>query len=427
MLKINLCGIIFFLGIWGIPHVFADDFHYVNMIVGNRASGVAGAYTALSDDPAGCYYNPAGIAFAPNLSLSASVNAYSSSSKTYKKVLTGISGDTMDWEQVSSSLLPNFFGIVRKFGKGMFGLSYAVPDSIQRRQKQYFHDIATEDANNPVTSYMININDNDKTYLFGPSYAYAFSDSLSLGTTCYIYYRDREIIRNQLLQFEQGEHFLMNYYETVKDWGVRPIVGVIWEVLDKLALGMSVSRILILSNDTQQQDIYRNTVPSEPVSFESFEYDFSDTDAIHFMSLNSSEKKEFPFSISLGACYFVSPKLLYSCDVSINTAVSDKEAVFNVSLGTEYYFKDTLAVRCGIYTDNANTPDLSSESINQAEHIDIYGMSLSCTLFQRVSSMTLGVSYGFGNGDAQMITDRPQIQDAAIRNIACYLSASYNY
>ena len=64
------------------PGVFADDLHYVNMLVGNRAAGLGGAYTAISDDPAGCFYNPAGIAFSPYTSLSASVNAFSTSTKT---------------------------------------------------------------------------------------------------------------------------------------------------------------------------------------------------------------------------------------------------------------------------------------------------------------------------------------------------------
>lgn len=409
------------------PHGIADDFHYVNTIVGNRASGVAGAYAALSDDPAGCYYNPAGIAFAPNLSLSASMNAFSSSSKTYKDVLTGASGGTEDWEQVSSSLLPNFFGIVRKFGNGMLGVSYAVPDSIQRRQKQLFQNIASTDSGNPVSSYIININDMDKTYLFGPSYAYALSDALSIGATAYIYYRDREIIRNQLLQFYQGEHILMNYYETLKNWGVKPIIGIMYEPLDKMALGLTLSRIIILSNDTQQQDIYRNTVADDPVTVDSREYDFSDTHAIHFKSRDFSDTDDFPFSISLGAAYFVSPKLLYSLDVTFNTEVSDKESVFNLNLGTEYYFRDSLAMRCGFYTDNANTPDLSSDSVNQDEHIDIYGMSLSFTLFQRMSSMTIGISYGFGSGEAQMISNVAEVQDMTVQNVTCYLSASYNY
>ena len=55
------CWLILFVA----PAVFADDLHYVNMLVGNRAAGLGGAYTAISDDPTGCYYNPAGIAFSP--------------------------------------------------------------------------------------------------------------------------------------------------------------------------------------------------------------------------------------------------------------------------------------------------------------------------------------------------------------------------
>ena len=243
------CCLIFFVA----PGVFADDFHYVNMLVGDRAAGLGGAYTAISDDPAGCFYNPAGIAFTPYISLSASANAFSTSVKTYKHAIRDVNGNTLDWEQESSSLLPNFFGMVRKFGSGKLGLSYAVSDSIQRRQKQTFYNIKSIYPDNNIETYTININDNDKTYLFGPSYAYEFSDSFSIGVTLYIYYRDLEIIRTQLLQFEQGQHYLVNYYERKTDWGYKPIIGAIWEPLDKLAIGLSFSKIYVTSSDNQQQ------------------------------------------------------------------------------------------------------------------------------------------------------------------------------
>ncbi|MDY7035416.1 MAG: aromatic hydrocarbon degradation protein, partial [Thermodesulfobacteriota bacterium] len=42
-----------------VSDAFADDYHYVNMLVGDRATGLGGAYTAVSDDPAGCFFNPA--------------------------------------------------------------------------------------------------------------------------------------------------------------------------------------------------------------------------------------------------------------------------------------------------------------------------------------------------------------------------------
>ncbi len=405
----------------------ADDFHYVNTIIGNRAAGLAGAYTALSDDPAGCYYNPAGIAFASNLSLSASVNAYGTHIKKYKAALSKTNGITLDWEQISENLLPNFFGIVRKIGQGSVGFSFVVSDSTQIRQKQYFNDIASTYADNDIASYMININDIDKTYLFGPTYAYPFSDSFSIGATLYWYYKDREIIRNQVLQFEQGQHYLMNYYETKIDQGIRPIIGIMYEPIDKLAIGFSVSKILLLSNDTQQHDIFRNTISENPVVIDSLEYDFSDTDTLYFKNANSDEKDDLPLTIALGFSYFVSSKFLFTADVIYYQETDDKENVLNLSFGTEYYIKEFLALRCGVFTDNANTAELSSTDINQQEHIDILGINLSFTLFQKVSCLTLGMSYGFGNGQSQIITDSIQLQDAEIQNITAYLSASYSY
>jgi len=107
--------------------VQADDYHYVNMLVGDRAAGMAGAYTAVADDTAGLFYNPAGIVYAPGSSLSGSMNAYQQNSTNYKQVL----GGQYDWKRSSGTLLPNFFGIVQPLGNGMVGFSYAVPNSIE--------------------------------------------------------------------------------------------------------------------------------------------------------------------------------------------------------------------------------------------------------------------------------------------------------
>ncbi len=424
--NIKVLSIIFCLALTFFSDVLADDAHYVNMIVGNRSSGLGGAYTALSDDPSGCYYNPAGIAFAPAESLSASVNAINKSTKIYRDALNTAGGGSQDWEQESFSLLPNYFGIVKKIGPGVLGLSYAVPDSIDRRLQQHFYNIASIDPNNDVETYIININDNDKTYLFGPSYAYGFSDSLSIGATVYVYYRDMEFIRNQLLQFEQGEHVLANFYDTKEDWGFKPVLGVIFEPLDKLAIGLSVSKIYITSSDNDMQTIYRNTF-SPDYNYNGASYDFSMTDTILYTTLSTGEKDKFPLTVSLGFAYFFSSKLLIAGDMVYSEKIDEKETVVNVSLGTEYYFRDDMALRTGFYTDYANTEDVSSGYANQEEHVDIYGLNFSLTRFSRSSSITLGFSYGQGTGDAQIISDSTVIQDVVIRNTTFYISSSYNY
>ncbi len=418
ILKINLHTIIFFLLITIGSYAIADEYHYINMLIGDRASGLGGAYTALSDDTAGCYYNPAGIAFASANSLSASVNAVSISKKIYKEALIGTNGDTYDWEQEFSSLLPNYFGILKKVGPGMLGLSYAVPDAINRRQKQIFSNIRSKYPSNPIDKYSLNMNDSDKTYLIGPSYAYSLSDSLSIGATLYVYYRDMEFIRNDLLEFDQGQHSFSNTYQTTKDWGYKPILGVIFEPIDKLALGLSISKIFITSSSDDLQYIARSSV------------DNSDPDDILFfpdLHLSSFDDDDFPLTASVGLAYFFSPKLLIAGDMAYYEGISGKESSFNFAIGTEYYFTDIYALRSGFYTDNANTSELSSNGVNQDEHVDIYGISLSLSRFSKNSSITLGFSYGIGNGEANVIQDSNAIYDVSIENISFYISSTYNY
>ena len=41
--------------------VMADVDHNIKGAFGDRAAGMSGAYTAVSDDASGAYYNPAGL------------------------------------------------------------------------------------------------------------------------------------------------------------------------------------------------------------------------------------------------------------------------------------------------------------------------------------------------------------------------------
>ncbi|MEO0815174.1 MAG: UPF0164 family protein, partial [Myxococcota bacterium] len=54
----------------------ADDTHYQDFVVGGRAVGLGGAFTALADDPSGVFYNPAGIADVEETNLQVSASLY---------------------------------------------------------------------------------------------------------------------------------------------------------------------------------------------------------------------------------------------------------------------------------------------------------------------------------------------------------------
>jgi len=64
-----------------------DQFHYANVLMGDRAMGLGGAFTAVADDASGLIYNPAGLAFALSNDISGSGNAFYRKKVTYKRTM----------------------------------------------------------------------------------------------------------------------------------------------------------------------------------------------------------------------------------------------------------------------------------------------------------------------------------------------------
>ena len=216
----------------------ADDYHYINMQIGDRAAGMAGAYTAISDDPAGMFYNPAGVSFIGSRNLSASMNAYHITNISYKNVLGG-----GDWSRDSGSLVPNYFGIAQPLGEGVFGFSYAVTDSIVENQDSVFYTL----PGTSIKQFTLNLNKEAKTYKLGPSYARSFGDEFALGLTLYGHFRNTETIFNQNIIFNDNTYEWSNQYVQTSEMGLEPVLGVMWSPFDKLSLGVSVRTTMLLS------------------------------------------------------------------------------------------------------------------------------------------------------------------------------------
>lgn len=382
----------------------ADEFHYNNILIGDRASGMGGAYTAVSDDPGGMYYNPAGIAYTTGKNLSASVNAYSVSNRTYKGVING-----KDWTRTSSTLLPNFFGIIQPVGKLKLGFSYAVPDSNQEDQDQKFDS----------DTIVINFNNNNNTNLFGPSVAVQVSDSFSVGATLYAHKRSTEAILNTSVVNAAIIDQWSNGYVESDEWGLRPIVGVMWAPKDKLSLGLTVSKTIVLASDILRQTTSYD--PAASVSARAYdEYGY---------------KRKYPYQVSAGVAFFPDSSLLLSGDVSYYSAyeytwlngLEKREAVINGALGAEYYLNKNWAVRGGLFTDYANTPKVVAGGTDQKEHIDMYGGSLTVSHFTKNTSISCGGSYKYGSGKSQVRGGNTPIQDASSNNWTIFVSSSYSY
>lgn len=391
------------------PLAIADSNHYNNMLIGDRASGMAGAYAAVSDDPSGLYYNPAGIVYAGSRNFSASVNAYHTSSTRYKNVIGG-----QDWERTSSSLLPNFFGVVQPLGKGLIGFSYAVTDSVI--EDQDFSTLVGADR------FIMNLNYRDSTNKFGPSYAYPISDSLAVGATLYAHFRNTKLIANQMVQSTTSPTFLLNnVYNEADETGIEPILGIMWSPADRVSIGASVRKTSIINSSWGIQTMAASDTSTPIITFPANSNGYGE------------DKRNMPTETRIGAAYFPSNRLLLSADMTHHSATEAsgpfpaKEATLNIALGVEYYPSSTWAVRTGFYTNNSNNPAPDASKTDQDDHIDLRGVTLSLTHITRTSSLTGGIGYAKGSGEAQPYSQDNQIRDVEASSFTAYLSSSYSY
>lgn len=398
----------------------ADDFHYKSLLVGNRAAGMAGAYTAVSDDPAGLYYNPAGIVYTDGANVSASSNAFQYTRTEYENAIGGAK-----WSRSSSTLLPNFFGAVQPLGPVTVGLSYAVPDSVNENLDQEHRNLDELG----IDHYVVNLNQLDNTYLFGPSVAYREGD-FSFGMTLYGYYRHWEITLNQWVKkadvydeddvlVETGAKYQNNMYYEDTETGLRPILGFMWSPTDNLSFGLTGARTFVLDQKATKQ-----------VSI-MYEGSADDTRS----SLNTAEttaRREYPWVVTLGAAYYPDPTFMLTFDatwysITDNDDYASAEPTWNVALGAEYYLSRAWALRGGLFTNNSNTLELKSGYVSQDPHIDEYGLSFSTSYFSKSSSIELGFAYARGEGEDQIVAGDTAIQDVTTDSLTIFLSANYAF
>ena len=385
----------------------ADDNHYKNMLLGERAATMGGTYVAISDDSTGCYYNPAGIAYAVGDSLSGSGNVMHKMKTVYSETI-----GTEDWIRESEALVPNYFGVLKKYKSYSFCFSYVVPEAFIEHQ-----DLVFDNPLSTVNKYYQSLHSEDITYLIGPSGAVRFGDSFSLGLT--IYYHYRSFMRQYHYFLKSTDDSYEIYYESKKqrEDGVMPKIGMQWSPWSLLTVGMAMDQAFLLNSSYQRDYSYHNTDNS--------------SDAVEYTSTMSrsvsEEKRNFPIHLAFGVAYFPTPSQLYTVDLDYYQAQEKGRAdIMNYSGGTEYYLNPTNAVRFGFFTNYTNLPLANSKTVAPYEYIDIYGVSLGYTSYSSSSSLTLGAIYTSGSGKAWLYSGSTVSRNMNRDSLTLLFSASSN-
>lgn len=377
----------FLITLAGAPTALASYANYNSILIGERAAGLGGAFTALTGDPSACaFYNPATLSRMEGHTLSAAVNLYN-------KYATAFGSDD-DFAEAPLRInqgvitpVPSSSGSVYSFRNFAVGLSITSPDF-----SSFTGDVARDDNSSTF------INQRDESLWVGGTISLNMSEKDSIGFTLYYTSRTNNLLTN--VRAVNGSVTTVTTEEKASSHNsLVYILGYFRQLNSKLTTGLSLR------------------LPSLPISGKGSLHRFSvSTDGTSTFPDDINSKLVFsrvPPKLTWGMAYEEVNNWLLSIDLSYYRAEeyhefeeslsSDKithRDTWNINLGAEYFWKDWLAVRMGLFTNNSSAADIpDTVTIRMLDHIPMWGFSTNFAIFtSKNTRFTLGGYYTGGQG-----------------------------
>lgn len=422
----------------------ADLFHYSNLIVGQKALGFGGAFTALSDDTSGLYYNPGGLALQTSTELSGSINTFYLKKNTFENVF----GEKQFSESARGSV-SSFFGLSKKvslplLGTWQVGLAFINPDAALSDE-----NILIENEPDPnVIRYhrSANIRSGSSQIIVGA--AKKFGKETGFG--CAASYQDADELEQIYQDVVQGPYTAdeqpeMSIYSTLGQ-NVRTHLVVRGGGL-KCGLRTGFDNGLRLGISYQQTEmVYQN-----------FEYDYevsrvytkSDGSIIKIenatnpmlkgnlqRTVTRTQSSDFvstwPSELRLGIAFQPWKALTLTADAvrhgpgSGSTVRVIRAETFNFAAGAELLLANTLFLRGGYFTNNDATASKDLNAANQRkEWIDYRGASFSTGLKLKTGDYGIHYTEQRGRGSAEKVAGKKNHSTGQLQVISISASQSF--
>lgn len=393
-------------------NAIANQDYYKNTLIGGRAATMSGAYTAISDDASGSFYNPAGLSLAQTDSISGSANALDFKRSTYDKTI-----GNKDWNRDSLALYPNFFGIVKKNKNSVFAFSYAMVDTFKETQSEIYRNIVAN--GDTINTYSLNLDTDDRTLLIGPSYSKKLTKNFNAGISFFYFQRDFRKNQNQFSDLSADPENPTDIDQEVStstteliEKGLRPVLGIMYSPFDKWSMGLKIAYNAIVARKLSTYQTLKPIGVTET----------------SFLRSSDVEIRKTPFEISFGAAFFKSTYSVFSFDVDyFSQRDGEKEDVVNLSFGSEYFVNETHAIRYGLYTNYSNTPEPSNSTVAPLEHVNMYGATLGWGYHSKGNEITLGLNVSRGSGEVQIFEGISDRRDLTKTNIGLIIASTYAF
>ncbi|MBI2974960.1 MAG: hypothetical protein HYY43_05165 [Deltaproteobacteria bacterium] len=407
----------------------ATDFNYQSYPLGERAAGMGGAYTALSNSPEGTFYNPAGIIHIDKDTISLSANIYHWTRGEAKNAIS-VAGTLANLPVKSMQIIPTSTAYIKRFRlpterddgekKNAFAFSVYVPN--------YFAYAGDVSVSNADVNSTVSLQVSDSTILIGPSYARKMTDNFSFGFS--LFYHLRSFNRELFYRAETATLFTQGYTDTEYSYGaLEAVAGAKYKLPHNLSLGLSVRPYTLKINSSGK--LYSSSVVIENNVPQSTQ---------ELVSRNVRTNLATPIRITTGIAYEKPIKYALSGDISFylphkftsahdNTGTFsdikiDQNFVVNGNVGGEYYIGGKFPLRLGAFTNLSSTPDAEAGTAATSK-IDYYGGTFSLGYEMGHTTYNIGAQYAYGVG--KLLDSGGVAQDFNIYTVTALLSGSYRF
>ncbi len=426
-------------------HSFADQYHYNNIIVGDRAMGLGGAYCAVADDASGVVYNPAGLAFSLSNDVQGSATAFSTKTIEYVKTI----GDDSFLESSAGKTGP-FVGGLQKLDHIVPGMIFAFGFWTSDAELKDQNDVIVVDGVIPRFHRAVNLK--ASTDYIGAAVAKRFSSKVALG------FGVNYAMTDELLQeYQDAVTYVKSddtIYEQILTQNIRQrltasaleLAPGLQFVSGRISVGLMI-KIPVMLGDQFENNFEQTIVVRDPATgavastlseeaktrTERPKREDLDADDMQPAVVVEDAIKQWPAEYRFGTAMFWSTNAMTSIDVSYRSATDgdvnqyDRDAVTNISIGTEYYATSSLPIRFGFMTNNDARPEPEDGKTDQRDSIDFNGMSLFAGWVQPNSSLSFGVIHQQGKGKAQKLARSKTIQEVKGSSTMVAYSAVVNF
>ncbi len=388
-----------------------------SVLMGEKAAGMGGAATALSDDPAaGPFYNPAALARMKGSSLSASINAYHKYDTQYGE-LQDFGSAPLRVNRGSIVPIPASSGAIYSFGNFALGLSIVFPDF-----EIYSGTIrATENSYSYLTI-------RDESLWVGGNLAFNLSEKSALGLT--MYYTSRTYNRSVTDQSEVGANTAITSEEKAfYQNSLVYILGFFHQFNSNWSLGLSYRppSLPISSQGTYFKSVINTgTGVTPPVSQVGLNAETLVPARLGFGLAYTQKRK---LSVAFDLHHYASTRYLDLPENSGGDLIEHKSIV-NASLGAEYYTRDWLAFRTGLYTNFSTHPEIPDDADKRkGDHVDMWGFSTNVAIHTSPqTTFSLGGYYSGGTGHSVQELDQSlQKLKKSIQIFSFLVGTSYSF